>query len=482
MKYFSTEFPQRSLPSKAAFIAQVVMWLRGTDYSTVVNAAEGGELDGVAPVIRAESGEELRFRFHDDGDGRSAIGFRHDFPDDEGRLWRTEAVCCSGAGPNGQDLIRLRTQCIARVAGARLDSPKKPFLLKSILTDGWGGADQLLTVSDQPVLLKDDDDGLALAQTATAGEVSLYLPVIYFSAASRSGWALSEAQIKRLAYQLGGVAHVIVEPSRDFSFRLRELTDAKNVYGGSVGLGLPGRRMVRRFFLGGQWADSHELADALHDYAFALRSQMPAEGWDWTELQEQALRQQRERERNRLTTAETEALYEEEIANLRDQVNQLKDSLNVSHLVSDDHPEQELLPTSIASLMGPEIYPGEVIDRLRVAAKTALTRAEQEGLDSRSKLMLERFATVAPSVGLVELQEDLKRVTKDPNRMSSELSELLCRHGYGKKPQSKHLVLEPRGGFQGLEALTISTSPSDVRGLKNMQKQVERALGLTKLI
>lgn len=432
-------------------------------------------------MIRTESGEELRFRSHDEGQGKSAIGFRHEFPDDQGRLWRTEVVCRSCAAPDGQDLIRLRTQCIARVAGARLDAPRKPFLLKTIISDGWGGADQLLTVSDQPILLQDHDDGLALAQTVTAGEVSLYLPVIYFSSASRSGWALSEAQIKRLAYDLGGVAHVMVEPSRSFSFRLRDLTDAKNVYGGAVGVVLPGRGVVRRFFLGGQFAGSHELADVLHGFAFALRSQMPAEGWDWTELQEQALRQQRERERSRLTAAETEALYEQEVAALREQVAELKDALAGDSLVAGDDPEETLLPPSVASRLGPEIYPGEVIDRLRAAAKTAITRAEQEGLDARSKLMLQRFAALAPSAGLVELQEDLKRVTKDPNRMSHELSELLCRHGYGKKPQSKHLILEPRDGFQGMETLSISTSPSDVRGLKNMRKQVERALGLTKL-
>lgn len=481
MKYFATEFPHKAIPSEAAFVAQVISWLRGTNYSTVVNLADEADLDKSAPVIRSQTGEELRFRSLEEVDGKRAVGFRHDFPDSEGRLWRTEAVCRRGSGPNGQDLIRLRTQCIARIPGARIEAPRKPFLLKTILTDGWGGTDKYLTVSDQPIWLENDEDNLSLAKLITTGDASHYLPIIYLSANVRSGWALSEQQIGRFAYDLGGVAHVVVEPNRDFSFRLRDVTGGGNVYGGAVGIVLPSRGIVRRFFLGGQIIDARELESAPCSYVFALRSQMPAEGRDWTELQEQALRQHRERERNRLTAAETKELYDEEIATLRDRIAQLESQNDPTELIDDNNVEQAIDFISTSPRFGPELYPGELTDRIRIAAKMALDYSEKEGLDNRSKNILDHFARLPPTAGLTELLEDIKRATKNPARMADEVSDLLCRHGYARKKKNRHLVLEPNKNFDGIEAITVATTPSDPRGLTNMRKQIERALGLTKL-
>lgn len=482
MTHFATEFPQKTLANPAAFVARVVTWLRGATYSTVLDDVGEIDLDGDAPVVRARTGEELRLRSLKENGVVQAIGFRHDNPDSDGRLWRTEAVLRRGASLDGQDLIRLRTQCIALATGARLETPKKPYFLKMLLLDGWGRTDGLFKVSDQPIWLDDDQSGLLLAQEATAGTASNYLPVIYVSATDRSKWTLSREQIEQLAYDLGGVAHVVVEPSRSFSFDLRDATTARNVYNGTVGVAIPKRGFMRRFFIGEYVSDARDLQTTLRDFGIAVRSQMPAEGWDWTELQEQALRQHRARDRNRLSEGEVSALYEEEIATLKDQIAQLKDQIAQSSFVAGPDPHEVQPPIIGPPRMVPEIYPGELSDRLRAAVKNVLAQAERDGLDSRSEWVLQRFALAAPSAGLIELVEDIGRSVKDPRRMADQLTHLLSRHGYREKSRNKHVVLEPQTGFGGLVGLTIPTTPSDDRGLKNMQKQVERALGLTKLV
>lgn len=480
MKHFSTEFPQKSI-SNNTFVSAVIQWLRGVKGSKILDNAGEIDLDSAAPFIKSSNGEELRLRSLDEANGQKAVGFRHDLPDADGRLWRTEAVLRHCVGRNGQDLVRLRTQCIARTATARIDIPRKPYLIKSLLSNGWGGSDGLLTVSDQPNWISDDLEGLLLAQAAIGGEASSYLPIIYLSAFTRSEWALPRNSIEQMAYELGGITHVIAEPDRSFSFKLKNITAGENVYGGAIGVILPGRGLIRRFLIGGYYPNPRDLQNVLSSFVSSLRSQMPAEGWDWTELQEQALRQQRERERNRLTTSDVEALYEEEIANLKEQIEQLKSQITQPDAVVGADPEEGLLPASIAQHIGSEIYPGEVMDRLRLAAKAALSHAEQDGLDSRSRAVLERFSTLNSSIGLINLLGDIKRATRDSRRMCQELTELLCRHGYNEKPRGKHVVLEARDGFDGMEALTLSTTPSDARSLKNMQKQVERAIGITKL-
>jgi hypothetical protein len=41
--------------------------------------------------------------------------------------------------------------------------------------------------------------------------------------------------------------------------------------------------------------------------------------------------------------------------------------------------------------------------------------------------------------------------------------------------------MEARDGFDGLAAITIPKTPSEIRGLANLRKQIEGALGATKL-
>lgn len=479
---FSTEFPVRASPNRAAFVAEVVGWLRGMKHQTVLSSRSTAELDGANVHIRSELGEELRMRELQSADGWMAIGARHDLPDDVGRVWRTECVLRRGAADGGQDLVRLRTQCIATIAGAKLETPRKPYLIKALIKNGWGGKDRQLEVADQPIWLANTDEGLSTARAVTLGEASKWLPTLYVSATGNSTWLLGKREIEKLAYDLGGIAHVLVEPDRAFSFSLRTQTDAKNAYGGTLALSAPGQGIVRRYFVGWNIQDAIELAATIREASSTLRSQMPSFGWDWTELQEQALRAQRVSEKSRLTTAESEQLYIEEIDNLQDRIRQLEQELGArpSYIVGTD--EGEFSGDNLVRQIGPEIYPGEVSVRLRLAARTTLLVAEQNGLDTRSQVILQRVLDRLPlSPALNELRQDLMRATKDPKRIADELTTLLTRHGYVEKSDNRHIRLEATNGFDGLETITIPKTPSDHRGLTNQRKQIERGLGLTKL-
>jgi hypothetical protein len=251
MMPFVTEFPVKPNLDRAKFVAQVLAWLHGMDNSTVLEDCPNTDLDGETAYIQASSGEELRLREIGRDGGLQAIGLRHDIPDDQGRLWRTEAVVRLCAAAHGQHLIRLRTQCIARMAGVRAETPRKPYLVKALLQDGLGGKDGELNVLDHPLWLEADDTSLQIACNFTHGKANQHAPVIYVSAIGPSRWLLfAEQELSKLAFESGGVAHVIVEPDRAFSFRLREKTADANAYGGTPGIALPGQGIVRRLYLG----------------------------------------------------------------------------------------------------------------------------------------------------------------------------------------------------------------------------------------
>lgn len=483
LHFFSTEFPLNRLPSRGEFISQVVTWLNGTTYSKLLSSGIEAELDTENAQLKSENGEELRFRELIREGVSESIGFRHDLPDENGRLWRTEAVVrrCVAAGEPG--LIRLRTQCLAREPGIRLEFPRKPYFIKALLKDDWGGHDGSLVVTDQPIYLPDDANGLAVAAAVTLGRASECLPTVYISSVDEGCWHLSTREIEKLAYDLGGVAHVLVEPGRKFSFRLRDETAGANSYGGAIGLGLPERGIVRRYYIGGQILSNHDLAIAVRDLALRLRTLMPTNGWDWTELQEQALICQRLQHKRKLKLSEIESIYQEEIKTLNDRISQLKQknsSISVAEAVGRD--DEDYFSDDFIKIIGPEIYPGEILDRLRLAAKMALDAGKQIGIDSRSKAIFERILGKIPATpALGEFLQDLNRATRDSGRIANELTSLLSRHGYSKKSENKHIRLEAKSGYDGLDTITIPKTPSDNRGLDNAKRQVKSAMGITKL-
>ncbi|WP_152927758.1 hypothetical protein [Komagataeibacter europaeus] len=297
MRPFSTEFPVKSTMTRSDFISSVVTWLEGMQHSTVLHFGNIKDLDKESADFRSNTGEVLRVReFIANGDWQ-AIGFRYDYPDEEGRLWRTEGVLKQMGNKEKYNLVRFRSQCLAKVPEARLHTPKKPFLIKSLLKNGWGDKDKMLTISDQPFWLTNTPDSLKLAQSIVLGNATEWLPIVYISANNKNSWCLSQSDIKSLAYYLGGVAHIVVEPDRSFSFSLRDISNGRNVYDGAIGLSVPGQGIIKRYNIGWYIQDEKELLAKIKIAAGNIRSHLPSKGWDWTELQEQVLQALRTHEK-----------------------------------------------------------------------------------------------------------------------------------------------------------------------------------------
>ncbi|RMF21763.1 MAG: hypothetical protein D6760_08785, partial [Deltaproteobacteria bacterium] len=453
---------------------RVVTWISGIKASTVLHARAAEALDTDNARLTADNGEVLHFRELPGTDGLQAIGFRHELPDAEGRVWRTEAVL-RFAGPEQPSTLRLRGTSLAAVPGAKLEVPRKPYLVKDLLRAGFVADDGDLAVREEPHRLSGDD--VELAARLITGSGTTWLPVLYVSAPDERP-ALDDQALKKLAFALGGIAHVVVEPDRRFSFRLRDACGGKNPYAGAVGLALPDTGIVRRYMLGPSFPTAGELVAHLIEETTRFRTFMPSRGWDWSELQEQALRAQRERERKRLSAEELVALYQEEVENLEERVRELEQKLQESAPSAAQDQDEDWRAT-LAQELGPELWAGEVVDRLRYAARQTLDRAQEWGLnpDGRTCAVLHRFldATSAAKAG-EELKGAIRQACKDPKRMARDLIPLLERHGYEHSAQNRHHRLHARPEYPGLEPITLPTTPSDYRGLRNMASLIGNKL------
>src|SRR5690606_6863648 len=102
------------------------------------------------------------------------------------------------------------------------------------LTTFGGGSDSWLTVDDAPTRLGEVqvDEAVAIID----GRTPVALPVVYVSALSTH---LPYIDPIELAEWLAGMAHVVVEPSRHFSFALARHVARRNPYGGAIGVFWP---------------------------------------------------------------------------------------------------------------------------------------------------------------------------------------------------------------------------------------------------
>lgn len=479
MSQFATEFLVPKTFVSAAFAAHILAWIRGMKHSHLLETVPAGAFDG--DDIRIDDGvsEALHLRALGRGAHWVATGCRYDYVDPDQRLWRTEAVLRNLPGRG--NLLRVRAQCLARETLVRLEVPKRTHLIRMLLDEGAVLDDGLFRPACAPHRLSDDSAGLDQAEAIIRGAAVASLPVVYLSALEGGGWALRRDEVARLATDLGGVAHVVCEPSREFSFRLRDRVGGGNVYNGSIGLSPPGGGFVRRAYLGASLRDSRSLAQHVLALATALRSEMPSVGgWDWIDLQEYLIRGQRAAERNRLTGRELEALWQDELLlkdeRIRDLEAELRDARSA---VPGALTEAEQRPAEAGM---PEIYPGEIRDRLRAALDFCLEKGADAGWDRRSLAVFEQLlAQHQPSGELEEVRQELWRATRDGKRLNKELKRLLPRYGFVDKSDNKHTRMEPAPGFDGLESITVMKTPGDRRGLDNLLSQIEGKLGITRL-
>jgi hypothetical protein len=129
MRRFATEFPVRKIETPAVFIAHAYAWLRGMNNSTIFNNINKIDEEKSSITLLGECNEKFSISQLESVNNIEAIGFRHDLPDSEGRVWRTEVVLKKDLNSESHDIVRFRTDCIAVDNQAQLLLPKNPILL-----------------------------------------------------------------------------------------------------------------------------------------------------------------------------------------------------------------------------------------------------------------------------------------------------------------------------------------------------------------
>ncbi len=228
MLTFKTQFPLNNEKDIDHVIEAGRVWLAKSPHSSLAKVMSNATDIGDEWSTKSSNESIIFHRFEDDG---HLSAFRHENLDSTGVRWVTEVT---SSKKDGEFWVSVQLSADSELPVEKVDQGKRPYILKRIMLDIGGGMDGELPVTDKPYYL--DESEIDLAANIITGKAGCGMPTVFVSADDNNEPHINAGQ---LAQWLSGMAHVIVEPSRAFSFKLMNEVYSENAYGGAVAIYWP---------------------------------------------------------------------------------------------------------------------------------------------------------------------------------------------------------------------------------------------------
>ncbi len=396
-------------------------------------------------------------------------GLRYVQSENDGLVWSTELV---GAHDGHRFLVSLRVDCEAE-SWRSLPPPKKPVLIRMILDRLGGGADGDLEVTDQPLVLEPTEVDLAVR--AMRGDLGNALPIVYVSAGARGTHLVTPAQA---ASDWSGLAHVLVEPNRAFSFRLRFEVRGRNAYAGAIGIYWPDGA-GRRVLLPTERLATPELAvrEVTEELRSALTNRRPSQNCTWDRLQEliahakvARLKEAGSKELDEYVKYAGEEIKAKkaELDRAEAEIRRLKAEVRRLEAIVDDEGSGGLLSAGVER----DFFQGERLSIVHDALRDARTR-----LDANSRpahVIDDLLAANERPDGPEEVRQRIRELFKDYRSMGARTRSELEDLGFEISEDGAHIKLiylgDPRYAF------IAPKTGSDHRGGRNLASEINRTL------
>lgn len=461
MLSFVTEFPVNETTTAPAFLDAVRTWILGSPHTTLL-PADLAALGGV-DEWRLPPGPESVVALCPRSEGEDAVAVQYIRVND-GLEWTTTIVFRKlEAGP----WTSIRISCESTYPQAHVPSAKKPVVIRVLMQQLGAGKDGALSVQHTPHALGDED--IELAVRLMNGTSACRLPVIYVSVGF-DGMHTVDAGV--IARELAGMAHVVVEPNRAFSQRLRNAVQRNNVYGGTVGIYWPDGAGRRAFYIGSDLRSPEDVVDAVcREVRTALLNRRPLEECTWSAVQGLVSRQRmlRLQESGSQEVQSYIDTFERELQAAREQ--RERTEAEVERLRAEIR-RLETRGETPFELAEQDFYPGEIVDIIRDALEDARTRVPQK---SRRLHVIDAFLDAYSRTGTAaEHRETLKSVLRGYTSLDRKIRRALEDLGFDIFEDGRHHKLV----YQGDERYTYSLpkTGSDHRGGLNSVTEIGNGL------
>lgn len=466
MANFSTEFPIDPKNSVAAVMRLACEWIAGSPHTRIPKTdlqelPENGERSVSLGIERVELAH-LRAEDFEIG------GLRYERTD-EGLAWTTSIVTLK---TSERHLLSLQVLCEALDTAVRLPPPKKPYFIRQALAELGGGADGEIPITDRPFHLSPGEEAVAAA--LILGTARNTLPIVYVSAGYRDGHLVNPEELTKY---VSGMAHVVVEPSRVFSYKVKLLTKSRNVYGGTVGVYWPNSEARRTYFRDDTTPSTRGLElEIAKDIRVALSNRRQRTNCTWSHLKETVAKLRFD---NLKAAGSTELqayvdAFDAEIAAKQTRVDDAHQE--IARLTAEVHRLSSLEHSAEGGFIrqGEEqdLYEHEIRD-IVIDALEAASRATRAG-SRRQHVLLDLLKANAASGTRQRNEEEIKSLLKTYRDMDARTRNSLARLGFDLSEDGKHYKAVFQG--DGRYTFTLPKTSSDHRAGKNMASDINNTL------
>ena len=464
MSIFATEFPVDGKCTIKDYHDIVVKWIAGSPH-TILKLEDFEQVLNGKPLQKGNEYIENLFVLSNE----ESSGFRYTRKEE---LYEWITIIVFSKSKIGS-WVGIRVECKSVHPEAKLPIVKKPLIVKQFLKKFGNVEDGLLPVTDKPFYLKDDQ--VDFAAQLIRGESSCQLPIVYISVGFDNEYTVD---YESLAKKLMGMAHVVVEPNRPFSQRLRIDVESRNVYGGTVGLYWPEGKGRRSFFVGKTYDSQDEVLKAIFaEIKRALANKRAYERCTWAYLQELASRQEILR-LQKSGSQELEAyisIFDKEIKAKAERLEEAEKEILRLKVDLGIYEERQQYSGNFLLKNGKEqdFYPNEIKSVILDSLKSFAERVPD---DSRQKHILRDLIDVNSDFEdfSVEKRSKLKGIFKGKRKIDVNMRRSLEDMGFKIYDEGKHykLIYQDDDRY----TFTFPKSGSDSRGGLNAAGDISRLL------
>lgn len=466
MLTFKTQFPINAEKDIDDLIEAGRKWLAGSPHSKL-SARMRTATDIKDDWQHKEEYESVIFARHDDGE--RVCGLRYENLDQDSRRWITEIV---GEKHEAEFLVSIQLSVDSELPVDKIDFGKRPYILKNIMQEIGGGFDGELPVLDTPIYLKDDQ--LNIAIDAITANAKCTMPVVYISVDSQNNTHIDAQQ---LAQWLSGMAHVMVEPTRKFSFDLMPEVFGENAYGGAVAIYWPDGIGKWLFIPKGEYIDPSKMQVAIaKKIRLSLLSQRTRRSLTWTNIQElkSKKRIQELKDSGSREVDDYVAAFEHELESKAEEIQRLEQEIARLKYGSYNSAPDRAIHGNVINLDGNEkdLYQGERSSIIVEALETASAASEDH---SRRKIILDDIINSSKQEGQREtLLQELKDLLRSYTQMTPNTRSQFERLGFEVSEEGKHYKLVFRGDSR--YPFILPKTGSDHRGGLNAYSDLKKRL------
>ncbi len=154
----------------------------------------------------------------------------------------------------------------------------KPHFIKWLMEKNYGLKERFFEIDDKP-LLCNVENAKVYAEVIN-GKTNKTLPMVYVSRDS-DGYRLN---CDKLAKRLSGMAYVVVEQDKETSYILKDLTESKNAHNGYIGVYCPGTDNYQ-LYSPSDLLSGHFETDIVIIIQQILLNRMSSDEYNWVQIQ-----------------------------------------------------------------------------------------------------------------------------------------------------------------------------------------------------